>query len=187
MVSIRQVNDTDAAVDATLALLDERPATLGAQRLVCIDGPAGSGKTTLAAAVCARLAAPVVHMDDLYPGWSGMDAAGPEVQSILDPLARGEAGSYRRFDWVADRYAEQVTVPPAPVLVLEGVDAGDRAWAEHCTVLVWVETDAATRLRRGLNRDGDRMRAHWEAWMAEEETLFARERTRERADVEVRT
>ncbi len=37
------------------------PATLGAGRLVCVDGPAGSGKTTLGGEVAARLGAPLVH------------------------------------------------------------------------------------------------------------------------------
>ena len=51
-----------SVVDRVLAA----PPTLGPGRLVCIDGPAGSGKTTLAGAVAA--AAPeayVVHCDEL--------------------------------------------------------------------------------------------------------------------------
>ena len=42
----------DAARDV-LALAASRPPSLGAGRLVCVDGPAGSGKTTLAAALLA--------------------------------------------------------------------------------------------------------------------------------------
>ena len=38
-----------------------RPATLGAGRLVCVDGPAGSGKTTLGAALAERTGAQLIH------------------------------------------------------------------------------------------------------------------------------
>ena len=45
--------------------VDARPPTLGRGRLLCVDGPAGSGKTTLADEVRAITGAPVVHMDNL--------------------------------------------------------------------------------------------------------------------------
>ena len=46
------------------------PAKLGRTRLVCIDGPAGAGKTTFAARLADALVpdAVVLHMDDLYDG-----------------------------------------------------------------------------------------------------------------------
>jgi hypothetical protein len=52
-------------------------------------------------------------------------------------------------------------------------------------VKVWVEAPRDLRLSRGLERDGDDARAHWLAWMDAESEHFARERTRERADVHV--
>ena len=52
-------------------------------------------------------------------------------------------------------------------------------------MLVWVEAPYDVRLRRGLERDGDAFAPHWEQWAADEAALFARERTRERADVVV--
>ena len=128
-----------AQVVVDLAL--SRPPTLADGRLVCVDGPAGSGKTTLAAEVAALVpGAQVVHMDDLYAGWSGIDhAVTDQLDSILLPLAEGRAGSYRRFDWASDRFAETTTVQPGPLLVLEGVGSGTRAHADLCTVLVWVD------------------------------------------------
>ncbi|HET8603566.1 MAG TPA: 4-amino-4-deoxy-L-arabinose transferase [Marmoricola sp.] len=161
-----------------------RPATLGRGRLVCVDGPAGSGKTTLATALATILGgAPVVHMDDLYPGWDGLPEVGREVLGLLGPLADGRPGCYRRYDWYAGRFAEQHCVAPGPWLVLEGVGSGQSAWAGLTTLLVWVEVPDDLRLQRGIARDGEAERGHWVRWMADERAHFVRDGTRERADV----
>jgi uridine kinase len=163
-----------------------RPATLGEGRLLCIDGPAGSGKTTLAGAVAAlEPHARVVHMDDLYDGWDGLPRVGDQLDTLLGPLASGRPGRYRRYDWSAGGWAESVTVAPVPLLVVEGVGSGSRAHAGLVTVLAWVEAPDDLRLRRGLERDGGALRAHWEQWMVDERRHFAREGTRERADLVV--
>nr|WP_246299174.1 4-amino-4-deoxy-L-arabinose transferase [Nocardioides panaciterrulae] len=154
--------------------------------MLCIDGPAGSGKTTLAAAVAAgRTDTPVVHMDDLYDGWQGLPRLPGQLAALLAPLTRGEPGRYRRYDWHAGSYAETVTVRPAPLLVLEGVGAGARSIARLITLLVWVTAPPELRLRRGLERDGASMAPQWERWMRDEAEHLARERTAARADVVV--
>lgn len=167
-------------------VLAQEPA-LGPNRLLCIDGPAGSGKSTLATEVAALGDASVVRMDDLYPGWSGIFAVETTVLALLEPLSHGSAGTYHRYDWQRHEYAEEHTVEPAPLLVLEGVGSGRRSWAGWTSGLVWIETDDETRLARGLARDGKEFRAQWLAWMLDEQRLFAAERTRERADLVIRT
>ena len=180
------------ALSQVLALLTERPPTLGDGRLVCVDGPAGSGKTTLADAVAAesdRSADPgasrVLHMDDLFPGWSGLPLVDQQLDGLLTPLASRRSGSYRRYDWRAGEFAETVEVSPVPLLVLEGVGSGASRFGDLQTVLVWVEAPYDLRMRRGIERDGDAFAPHWEQWARDEAELFAREHTRERADLVV--
>jgi uridine kinase len=169
-----------------LELALDRPQTLGSGRLICIDGPAGSGKTTWAAGI-AELApdANVVHMDDLYPGWSGLPEVDAQLGDLLLPLAEGRPGSYRRYDWVAGEFAERVAVEPVPLLVVEGVGCGASRFSSLVTVLVWIEAPEQLRMERGLARDGDSFAPHWTQWAADETAVFARERTRERADVRI--
>lgn len=178
---------------ATLGLLVERtlagPPLLGTTRLVSIDGPAGSGKSTLAADLAGALRdrgpnVRLLGMDDLFEGWAGLDAGTEQlVSGVLEPLSRGEAGAYRRWDWHASAWAETVVVEPPGVLVVEGCGSGPRAAAPWTSLLVVVETDAEERLARGIARDGEAMRADWLRWMALEESVLTREGTRERADL----
>ncbi len=167
------------------------PPLLGRTRLVCVDGPAGSGKTTLATAVhdAARsrgLTVTVVHMDDVYAGWSELADAGRRVrEQLVEPLSSGAAAAYERYDWHQERFAERIPVPTTDLLVVEGVGSGDPAYADRTGVLVWVEAPRALRLRRGLERDGAAMEQHWRQWMVDEEQLHLRDRTAERADVVV--
>ncbi len=181
----------DAAAAVVAAAL-AAPPTLGAGRLVCVDGPAGAGKTVLAAAVVRGLRAAlgrsgevrVLHLDDVYDGWSGLEAGIATVAtSVVGPLSRGEPGRYRRFDWHAMTFAEERVLPPCDVLLVEGVGAGAPAYASAITCLVWVDTPPDVRLERAVRRDGEALRGRLLAWRAREEAVLARDRTRERADV----
>lgn len=173
-----------AAAQAVVDLLATRPARLGTGRLVCLDGPAGSGKTTLADRLSERVpGSRVVHLDDLLEGWDGLPRVDVQLEALLEPLGRGLAGCYRRWDWHADRWAEEVVVEPVPLLVLEGVGSGSLVTARWTSVLAWVEAPHDLRMRRGIERDGEAFAPHWESWAAAEAEHFARHRTRERADL----
>ncbi len=172
-----------ALADAARASRPRAAAT----RVVGIDGPAGAGKTTLAARLAEQLGgAQVLHMDDLYPGWDGLaEAPARLLEWVLEPLSRGAAARYRRWDWAGGHYAEWHEVPVAPVLVVEGCGAGVRAIAPYLSLLVWVEAPEELRMRRGIERDGEAFAPHWRRWAERERALFAAEGTRRRADLRV--
>jgi uridine kinase len=150
---------------------------------VAVDGPSGAGKTTVAQQLADELDAPIVHMDDIYPGWDGLAEAIPAlVSQILAPLAAGRQPSYRRWDWARSEYGESRAVPAAEVLVVEGVGCGSRPAAPYVSVLIWVDAPRDQRRARGIARDGAAYAPHWERWAHQEEALFAAERTAERAD-----
>jgi uridine kinase len=176
----------DPAVAWIVAEIRARAAQSGSPCVIAIDGPAGSGKTTLAARLAELLDdPPIVHMDDLYDDWAdGPDGGAARLAAlVLQPLTAGMAGSYRRYDWLEKAWAEQRLVPPAPVVIIEGCGAGAQSPTRPPGLLVWIEVSDDVRLRRGLVRDGEEQRELWLAWMAAEAAHFARERTRSRADI----
>ncbi|MBO1754313.1 hypothetical protein [Allobranchiibius sp. CTAmp26] len=157
--------------------------------VVAIDGCGGAGKSSLAALVGPLLDdAPVVHMDDLYPGWDGLARAVPLlVEQVLAPLARGERASYRRYDWVAGGYAETLVVPVHRYVVVEGVGSSAGAARAYTDVRVWVQAPVGLRRQRGEDRDGGGFAGHWERWAAQEQALFDTDRTPDHAHLTIET
>ena len=164
-----------------------QPPTLGSGRLICIDGPSGSGKTTLAEELVRIAPAPVIHTDQLCPGWDGLPAVPAILTALLTPLAEGRPGRYREWDWIRDRLADTVEVEPAPLLIVEGLGAGARAIAGWATTLVWLDADTDHRRTRALERDGDYFRQKWAPWAAAEQAYFEAESVKDRANLTFRT
>ncbi|CAN5607493.1 MAG: hypothetical protein M3494_12200 [Actinomycetota bacterium] len=82
-------------------------------------------------------------------------------------------------------YAEWNEIPASEVLIVEGVGCGAETASPYLTFLVWVEAPKELRMRRGIERDGEAFRPHWERWARQEEAIFGANRTRERAGLVV--
>jgi uridine kinase len=167
-----------------------RSPRLGTTRLVSIDGPAGSGKTSLAERLTPVLTArglmsTVRHMDDVYEGWTGLDESLTRriTDQLLEPLAAGTTARWQRYDWHAERFDVWETLDPPDVLILEGCGSGANAFASYISLLVWVEAPADVRIERAVARDGEQMLPNWLAWMEVESAHFDANRTKARADV----
>lgn len=160
----------------------------GVTTVVAIDGPSGSGKTALAAELAKRHRAPVISVEDVIPGWDGLSQA-PRLltDQVLLPLSEGRPAAYRRWDWYRSAWAEVVAVPPEDLLIIEGCGASVRPAGDYVSLRVWVDAPVAVRKARGLARDGELYRPHWDRWAAQEEVLFRADRTEERAHVRIWT
>ncbi|MFC4113665.1 uridine kinase family protein [Nonomuraea zeae] len=169
-------------------IMSLRP-TCGPARLVAVDGPAGSGKTTYARGLAAALDCQVIHSDDFPVPWEeGPGGWFHALESqVLRPLQRGLPAGFRRYDWVRGEYAGHVRVPAAPALLIEGVGTARASVSELLAYVVWVEAPEPVRLKRVLARDGAELEPRWREWFAAERAWFAADRTRERADLVVRT
>jgi len=124
--------------------------------------------------------AQLVRLDDVYPGWAGLEQASRQVaQRML--AASGPA--WRRWDWVLSRPAEWVPLDPKRPLIVEGVGALSHDNRRRASYGIWIELDAATRKARALERDGEQYESHWDDWAAQEERFIAREHPQTLADL----
>lgn len=137
-----------------------------------IDGPSGSGKTTLANQIGEALGIQVVHLDDFYPGWYGLEEGAAMVaRDVLHPVTPG----FWRWDWINHKRAEWVALDPAEDLVVEGVGAVTEssisaARARGTVDTIRVTADLATRKTRALRRDPG-YAPWWQMWAAQEKKL----------------
>lgn len=184
----REVALDEEAVARVLSAFSSAPARCPRVRVLAVDGPSGAGKTVLADAVARHLGCPVLHMDDLYGGWLGLADAVPRLATqVLVPLCAGGGATVRRWDWGRSQWGPELTLAPTAVLVVEGCGASVGPAGELATLRVWVDAPAEVRRSRAIERDGESYLEHWEEWARQEEALFGADRTRERADLVLRT
>ena len=164
--------------------LREAPPRAGRTRVLAIDGRSGAGKTSLAQALRGDLNAPVVSLEDLYGGWGGLEhGIDLLVSEVLAPLAAGRTAHVPRYDWITREWTQTATLDPPELLIVEGVGAGARRAAVFESLVVWLEAPPFVRKKRALDRDGETFAPFWDQWAAQEDTMLARERTPERADI----
>jgi uridine kinase len=163
------------------------PPSCGPVRLVGVDGHAGSGKTTFAEQLAAALGgAPVLRLDDIAThdelfGWTGR-----LLDQVIEPLAHGLTAHYAPYDWRARHFGPPRPLPPAPVVLVEGVGAGRRALRPRLALLLWMELPREEAWARGRSRDGEEQREFWNGWVPAERRHFADDPSRPFADLLVR-
>jgi uridine kinase len=161
-----------------------RDAAAGRRIVVLIDGRSGAGKTVLAEALAPRLDAQLVSLDDVYPGWDGLEAGS---EAVHETVLRARDPGWTRWDWAAGQPAEWHPLDPGRAIVIEGCGALSRANRALATFGIWIELDADERRRRSHERDNGRFGRYWQRWAEQEDAFIARERPREFADLLVET
>lgn len=162
--------------------------------LITIDGPAGSGKTTLAGLIEESLTRSgddvlTIHLDDLYNGWD--DALGTSLTAILKRILHefedGDQLTVPLFDWSQNRYTDSRVLPRPSILILEGVGSGQRITRSRADIKLWVEAPPELALSRVLERDGEVIRTQMELWQVREREHFALEESASAADYRVKS
>ena len=156
-------------------IADHQAAAPGAPVVVAIDGPSCAGKSILATALALRSGAAVVEGDDFYrrtlPRLAVAERKAMSDATVVDavidwerlraeallPLRARESARFQPYDWDADdgRLAPPKIIPPADVIIVEGVYAARPELADLVDVAVYLGVGRQVRARRYAERGND--------------------------------
>lgn len=152
--------------------------------LVAIDGRCGSGKTTLAHELQARLQNAVIHMDDFYlrkeqrtreryqePG--GNVDYERFLEEVLYPIQEGRSFSYCPYNVSVWGYKEPVRVLVQDVYLVEGSYSCHPALRDFYDVKIFLTVNAQEQMARIRRRNGEERAAMFrQIWIPLEEHYF---------------
>ena len=154
--------------------------------VIAVDGPAGSGKTTLANQLSKDLAnVEIIHMDDLYHGWSDAFSArltASVINQILAPISQGIEFNYEIYDWKSNKFSKSKIIPSGQIYILEGVGAGQRQFRKYLSKIIWLDIADEEGLTRVINRDGAEILEQMQEFQRAQKLHFASELTENAAD-----
>lgn len=166
-------------------------AKCGSVRLLLIDGPAGSGKTTFAGHLSSALGkCPIVSMDDLYAGW--IEPLKAELyqrinEQIIQKLKMNEPVKFQRFNWHLNVFDDWREIIATDFLIIEGVGSMHPELAKNSSLKIWLESKPKSALRRVLSRDGDQIAEQMNQWQKMEQQYFAKFHIADQADFSLST
>ena len=156
--------------------------------LLAIDGPAGAGKTTLAAKLEAEYSAHstvrTIHLDDLYNGWEGAlgGALTQTLSEITSAHLNGKNCTIKIFNWHLMKFDRQEVIVPTDYLILEGVGAAQAIVRSAGATTYWLDIDAEAGLKRVLARDGAHIENEMRQWQIQQAIHFEVDQTRENCE-----
>ena len=183
-----------AITKQVVSLVDKNPTPI-----ILIDGRAASGKSSLAADLKNALfkeleqAPRLIHMDDLYPGWEGLQLGAFYLnQQVLQPLSNGKTAHWQLWDWQkAERGRADESgngwreFSGGTPLIVEGCGALSRVSSELAHLRVWIEAPKELRHARWIERDGEKFNDYWHIWAAQEDEFYQQQKSKQLADLVV--
>jgi uridine kinase len=178
-----QVRNLSELVDK----VNESSKKCGQTKIIVIDGPAGSGKTTLAKSLSGLLEnCPIIHMDEIYDGWE--NALSPKtsqdlVEWIINPLLESRSIEFVKYDWYLEKRIEKVVINLPKVLIIEGVGSSSFEISKHASLKLWIEVNKETGINRVLTRDGQQIQEQMKKWQSQESKFFIENNSKENSDI----
>ena len=178
-----QVSNLSELVDK----VNESSKKCGQTKIIVIDGPAGSGKTTLAKSLSGLLEnCPIIHMDEIYEGWE--NALSPKtfkdlVEWIINPLLENKSIEYIKYDRNLEQRIEKVVINNSKIIIIEGVGSSSFEISKHASLKLWIEVNKETGINRVLTRDGLQIQEQMKTWQSQESKFFIENNSKENSDI----
>ncbi len=163
--------------------------------LIAVDGPCGSGKSSLADLLAEVFPARVLHMDDYYlpleqrrPGWEHTPCGNMDLErflrEVLLPASAGEPVASRPYSCQQGRLLESRWLPPAPLTVVEGSYSQHPMLAPRYDLKIFLHCRRQEQLSRLRQREDTRLDAYLQRWIPLEEAYYRTWDIRSKCDLE---
>ena len=152
--------------------------------IVAIEGGSASGKSTLGALMEQVYDCNLFHVDDFFlqkhqrtPERFSQPGGNVDYErfseEIMQPLLRGGAFSYRRFDCSTMSLGESVSVQPKKLSVVEGAYSMHPVLRDAYDLSVFLDIEPAEQADRILRRNGEAMQKRFlTEWIPLEHRYF---------------
>lgn len=151
--------------------------------VIAIDGRAGAGKTTLAAALSDALGASVIAMDDFFlpPELRTAERraeAGGNVHyerfaaEVLPHLADPAPFAYQAFDCATGNYRAR-QIPAGAIRIVEGSYSRHPFYGDYADLTIFCDVSPDEQRQRIEKRNGENAQAFFDLWIPLEARYFA--------------
>lgn len=190
---MERTTESKELTEAIDRLLDTPKRTL----IICIEGRAAAGKSTLGRMLADRYKCNLFHTDDFFlrpeqrtaerfaePGENiDHERMRPE---ILENIAAGKEFSYRPFDCSVMELADPVRVMPRRLSIIEGSYSMHPKFKPFYDFKIFLDIDPDEQSRRILLRDGEAKHKRFvEEWIPLEEKYLKSFKVKDACDLTI--
>lgn len=165
--------------------------------IVAIEGGSASGKTTLGSTLSNIYDCTLFHMDDFFlqPGQRTPERyaqIGGNVDwerfltEVLEPLSKGEAVNYRKFDCSTMSVEDAIQVIPKKLTIIEGAYSLHPELEKYYDFSVFLDVSAQLQKERIQKRNSPQLaKRFFEEWIPLENVYFSKTKVKERCDLTI--
>lgn len=162
-------------------------------RVISIDGPCASGKTTIGKLLSSFLECPCIHMDDYFlqayqrtP--QRQEEPGGNIdyerfhQEINEAWNQKEPIHMRSYDCSSQKLRKEVILEESPILIIEGSYAHHPFLDDMDAFKIFMDIDPASQIERLQKRSLDRLDDFVQKWIPMETKYFEAFSIKEKSD-----
>jgi uridine kinase len=148
--------------------------------IIAVDGPGGAGKSFFVDQLSRFLDNyDMVHFDDFYLPESNPERIGSNFdwkrlkKEVLLPYKRYRKCTYQIYNWITNSLENWKEIKDKKYLFIEGVTSARLELRKYLDFIIFVETPYEIRLKRGIDRDGEKTGQKWvNDWVPRENKYF---------------
>ena len=167
---------------------------LGNRFVMSIDGPCGSGKTTIANELEKECGYNILHMDDFYlpfqkrdKNWMNIIAGHMDferlIENVLKPYKQKRKTNYISYDCHSDKYLQEIKVDLDKPLIIEGSYTSHPKLDEYVDIKIFMDIDKDEQVKRLKKRNPDVVDKFLSMWVPFENNYFTTLNIKEKSDL----